>query len=241
MKKILKLTIFNLILFLSFGQAFSQNFAKSVANFEIDEVQKVQDKDFRVFTPLKPTPSRLFKASSSRPDKFFSSNNLAKKPGSFYRAFGEVIFLQGTVRDSFGVPISDAIIEIWQKNAAGKYHSLIDENSEYVDKYFNMSGKAITDNLGNYSFITIMPGGNEGRAPHINMDVYHPKFGKLETEIYFQYHPFNDSDYQYLSYSEEEQKVLTAKVEHTDILNTDSIKLCTFNIVLRGAHQYKRF
>ncbi len=175
------------------------------------------------------------------PDTFANTNNLAKKTGSFYRAFGEVIFIQGTVTDSFGLPIVNAVIEIWQANSAGKYHTLLDPSSEYIDKYFNMSGKAVTDNLGNYSFITIMPGANLGRAPHINMNIYHPKFGKLETEIYFENHPFNDSDYQFLSYTEEEQKALTASVRHTDILNTESIKLCTFNIVMRGVHQYKKF
>ncbi len=221
-------------------QAFAQNSEEqneALNNF----VQKIQEKDFRVFSPLKPTPSRFFTADLSLPDHFSTTNNLAKKPGSFYRAFGEVIFVQGIVRDSFGVPITGAIIEIWQANSAGKYHSLLDASSEYVDKYFSMSGKAVSDNLGNYSFITIMPGANAGRAPHINMNLYHPKFGKLETEMYFENHPFNETDYQYLSYLEPERKALTAKVENTDILNIESIKLCTFDIVMKGVQQYKKF
>lgn len=193
------------------------------------------------FNPKKPTPSRFFAADISMPDQFSTTNNLAKKVGSFYRAFGEIIFIQGALTDSFGVPITGAIIEIWQTNSAGKYHTLLDKNSEYIDKYFNMSGRTITDNLGNYSFITIMPGSIQGRAPHINMNIYHPKFGKLETEMYFEKHPYNISDYQYLAYSEEERKLLTAQVHNTDILNTQSIKLCTFNIVMRGTQLYKKF
>jgi protocatechuate 3,4-dioxygenase beta subunit len=104
-----------------------------------------------------------------------------------------------------------------------------------------MSGRAITDNLGNYHFITIMPGSNPGRAPHINMNVYDPKFGKLETEMYFDKHQYNSSDYQYLAYSENERKAITADVKNTNILVPESIKLCTFNIVLKGIHQYKKF
>lgn len=203
--------------------------------------QEISDKDLRVFNPLRPTPERLFKANLSKPAVFASTNNLAKKPGAFYRAFGEIIFVQGMVTDSFGVPISDAVIEIWQANAAGKYHSLLDKNSEYIDKHFSMSGRAITDNLGNYNFITILPGGVKGRAPHINMNVAHEKFGKIETEIYFEDHPFNDTDFQYLSYSQADRQALTAMVKHTNILDTKSIKLCTFNIVLKGAQQYKGF
>lgn len=201
----------------------------------------LEKKEILSFNPKKPTPSRFFAADISMPDQFSTTNNLAKKVGSFYRAFGEIIFIQGSLTDSFGVPIVGAVIEIWQTNSAGKYHTLLDKNSEYVDKYFNMSGRTISDNLGNYSFITIMPGSVQGRAPHINMNIYHSKFGKLETEMYFEKHPFNESDYQYLAYSEEERKLLLAQVRHTDILNTQSIKLCTFNIVMRGTHLYKKF
>ncbi len=193
------------------------------------------------FTPRTPTPSRFFSADLSMPDIFISSNNLAKKTGSFYRAFGEIIFIQGVVTDSFGIPISGAVVEIWQTNSAGKYHTLLEENSEYIDKYFNMSGRAITDNIGNFHFITIMPGASSGRAPHINFNIYHEKFGKVETEMYFSNHPYNKTDYQYLVYSQEEQKLLTADVRHSNILNTRSIKLCTFNITMRGIHQYKRY
>lgn len=194
-----------------------------------------------VFSPRIPTPARFFSADLSMPDNFVSSNNLAKKSGSFYRAFGEIIFIQGTITDSFGLPISAAVVEIWQANSAGKYHTLLEEDSEYIDKYFNMSGRAITDNLGNYHFITIMPGASAGRAPHINFNIYHEKFGKIETEMYFANHPFNQTDYQYLVYNKEEQKLLTADVRHSNILNTRSIKLCTFNITMRGIHQYKRY
>lgn len=194
-----------------------------------------------IFEPRQPTPPRFFSADLSMPIKFGTTNNLVKKVGEFYRSYGEVIFVQGTVTDSFGVPIDDAIIEIWQTNAAGKYHSLLESDSEYIDPYFNMSGRATTDNLGNYHFITIMPGASPGRAPHINMNVYQSKFGKLETEMYFEGHPYNDTDYQYLSYKPEERKLLTAKVRNSDLSDKKSNKLCTFNIVMQGVHQFKRF
>jgi protocatechuate 3,4-dioxygenase beta subunit len=175
------------------------------------------------------------------PDIFGTTNNLAKKAGSFYRAYGEVVYVQGTITDSFGVPVHNAVIEIWQTNSAGKYHTLLESGSGYVDKFFSMSGRASSDNLGNYHFITIMPGATAGRAPHVNMNIYHPRFGKLETEMYFVNHPYNFSDYQYLTYSDEERKMLTADVRNTDILNPNSIKLATFNITLKGIHQYKKF
>lgn len=194
-----------------------------------------------VFKPKKSTPARFFAADLSIPSTFGQSNNLVKKVGSFYRAYGEIIFIQGKITDSFGVPISGAVVEIWQTNAAGKYHTLLEQGSEYIDKYFNMSGKSITDNLGNYFFVTIMPGAIAGRAPHINANIYHTKFGRLETEIYFEGHPLNQKDYQYLAYKPEEQEMLTASVRHSDSLNPNSIKLFTFNIVMNGIHDYKGF
>lgn len=204
-------------------------------------VQNVEEKDYLLFNPKSPTPTKLFLADLSIPFKFSKSNNLAKKPGSFFRAFGEVIFVQGTISDSFGVPITDAKVKIWQKNAAGKYHSLLDVKSEYIDRYFSMSGTSVSDNLGNYNFITIMPGGSPGRAPHINMIITHRKFGKLHTELYFEDHPFNKTDYQYLSYDKDEQKALTASVKHSEILNTKSIKVVNFDITMDGVHQFKGF
>lgn len=187
------------------------------------------------------TPTRIFSADLSMPEKFNNTNNLMQKTGSFYAAFGEPLNLAGTITDSFGVPVEGAIIEIWQTNSAGKYQSLLDEDSDLVDKNFSMSGRAITDNLGNYSFITIMPGFYMKRAPHINFNIYHQQFGKLETEMYFEDHPRNADDNQYTSYSPEERKLLTAKVRLSDIFNSESKKIVTFDIIMKGTHQYKGF
>jgi protocatechuate 3,4-dioxygenase beta subunit len=209
--------------------------------YKNDNKEQFLEDKLSPFQAKNPTPSRLFTADLSMPDNFGTTNNLAKKAGSFYRAYGEIVYVQGTITDSFGVPIHNAVIEVWQTNSAGKYHTLLESGSGYVDKFFNMSGRAVSDNLGNYHFITIMPGASSGRAPHVNMNVYHPRFGKLETEMYFVNHPYNFSDYQYLTYSEEERKMLTADVRNTDILNPNSIKLATFNITLKGIHQYKKF
>lgn len=232
------LTIFFLITAVT---AFAEEIPAAFKDIKGNPVNRFAKEAPSVFEPKIPTPSRFFAADLSMPENFATTNNLAKKTGAFYRAFGEIIFVQGTVTDSFNVPIDGVVVEIWQKNSAGKYHTLLEPDSEFVDKYFSMSGRTVTDNLGNYHFITIMPGSTPGRAPHINMNLYHPRFGKLETEMYFEKHPYNEGDYQFLSYSEDERKALTASVRSSDIMNSQSIKLATFDIVLKGIHQYKRF
>lgn len=206
---------------------------------EIDK--NVKNPRTAIFDPKPATPNRLFSANLSKPVEFVSSNNLIKKPGSFYQAKGDLIYIRGKVTDSFGVPISGALIEMWQTNAAGKYQSLLDPNSEFIDVNFNMSGRAISDNLGNYHFLTIMPGFYLNRAPHVNMNIYHKEFGKIETEMYFEGHPRNNIDYEYLSYSDQEKHLLTAQVILSDIFDQYSPKLCTFNIVMEGIHKYKSF
>jgi protocatechuate 3,4-dioxygenase beta subunit len=241
--KTLFLIFSNILFFVTYFSAYSQsNENQQVEGLKNDGfVGRFSQNPPSVFEPKKPTPLRFFSADISMPETFSTSNNLAKKPGAFYRAFGEVIFLQGKITDSFSVPIDGAIIEIWQTNSAGKYHTLLEPDSEYIDKYFNMSGRTVTNNLGQYHFITIMPGSNPGRAPHININIYHPKFGKLETEVYFQDHPYNLADYQYLSYQEDERKMLTAKVRTTNMFDAKSLKVCNFDIVMQGIHQYKRY
>ena len=216
--------------------------SKLFAEEQISEEQNNNTKTTNdLFEPKTPTPTRFFSADLSMPDQFNTTNNLVQKVGSFYAAFGEVIYVQGTITDSFGVPISNAIVQIWQTNSAGKYQTLLDKDSDLIDRNFPASGTSVTDNLGNYYFITIMPGFYLNRAPHINFNIYHPKFGKLETEMYFENHPKNNLDYEYLSYSEEERKLLTATVRLVDVFNSKSTKICIFNIVMKGVHQFKGF
>ena len=127
----IKFLVFTLIFLFNFS-AFSQiNTEENPSEYSL--ANKYFSKDLSVFEPKKPTPSRFFTSSLSMPDEFFTSNNLAKKPGSFYRAFGEIIFVQGTITDSFGVPIHNAVVEIWQANAAGKYHTLLEPNSKFIE------------------------------------------------------------------------------------------------------------
>lgn len=244
--------VFKLVIFLNFNIVFVrlflililsifsiESFAQSQSYSSIEEDPDLNNPRKEIFNPRTPTPNRIFSAELSKPDEFVSSNNLIKKTGSFYQAVGEVILLKGKVVDSFGVPISGAVVEIWQTNSAGKYQSLLDKDSEYMDVNFNMSGKAITDNLGNYSFLTIMPGSYLNRAPHINMNIYHQQFGKIETEVYFENHPKNESDYEYLSYNEEDRKLVTAKVKLSNIFDQNSYKECLFDVVMDGVDKFR--
>ncbi len=194
-----------------------------------------------IFNPLPQTPSALIVDNLSKPKIFNKNNNLTRKTGSFYMAVGEPLYIKGNVIDAFKVPIEGVIIKIWQTNAAGFYHTLLNKNSKFIDPNFIMSGQSVTDNMGNYEFLTIFPGFYDDRAPHINFIIAHKKFGIIETEMYFENHFRNKMDPIYLTYPEDDRKKLTAKVEYVDIKNLDKGKVVTFNIIMDGIQQYKRY
>jgi protocatechuate 3,4-dioxygenase beta subunit len=213
----------------------------SILFFSFEATAQKQQLIADVFSPKSSTPNRKYTNDALIPKKFYTTNNLVRKTGSFYTAQGEVIFIKGTITDSFGVPISGAVLEIWQTNAIGKYQAILPEDSDFIDKNFTGSGRATTDNLGNYSFITIFPGSYLERTPHINVNIYHPQFGLIETEMYFKDHPRNLNDYHYLSYSKEDREAVTTRFRLRNMFNSNSNKIFIFDITMEGVHLYKNF
>ncbi|CAN5189384.1 protocatechuate 3,4-dioxygenase subunit alpha [soil metagenome] len=114
---------------------------------------------------------------------------------------GEVIEVAGCVRDGNGDPIVDAMIEIWQANAAGRYRSADDPREDVaIDPHFTGFGRASTDDAGIYRFRTIMPGrvpgpGNSLQAPHLAVSVFgRGLLKRLATRLYFDGAEGNDID-----------------------------------------------
>ena len=106
-------------------------------------------------------------------------------------ARGERIEIEGQVRDGDGAPIPDAMLEIWQANAAGKYAHPDDKQEKPADPNFLGFGRAFADKAGRFRFITVRPGavpgrGNALQAPHITLAVFARGLLKhLMTRIYF--------------------------------------------------------
>ncbi len=213
-------------------------FLSFVIDFNILNANDI--KSVNIFDPLKQTPSRLLDTSISKPTSFSTSNDLTRKVGSFDVANGELLYFVGSITDAFGIPIEGANIRIWQTNSYGKYHSLLEDGSKYIDDNFVMSGTAKTDNLGRYGFKTIFPGFEKGRAPYININIVHPKFGEIETEVFFENHPSNENDLFFSAYPEEDKKLITARVKNIS-KNPKDGKVATFDIVMDGIHSYKEY
>ncbi len=100
------------------------------------------------------------------------------------------ITLHGTVFDGAGVPVPDAILEIWQADPAGKLAPK--PGSVARDGVtFTGFGRAATDAEGHYLFHTMRPGPVNDRdggaqAPHLSLAVFARGVTlHLFTRVYF--------------------------------------------------------
>ena len=113
---------------------------------------------------------------------------------------GQRITIEGRVLDGDGAPVADAMLEIWQANAEGRYDHPEDDQEKLLDPTFHGFGRAATDAHGAYRFHTIKPGPVPGangalQAPHINLSIFaRGLLKRLVTRIYFPDDPLNNSD-----------------------------------------------
>ncbi|MFN4275285.1 MAG: protocatechuate 3,4-dioxygenase subunit alpha [Ferrovibrio sp.] len=105
---------------------------------------------------------------------------------------GEHIVVEGRVLDGTGSSLNDALLEIWQANAAGRYNHPADTQDKPLDANFRGWGRTGADfDTGIYRFETIKPGpvaGRHGRmmAPHINFWIVARGINiGLSTRMYF--------------------------------------------------------
>src|SRR5690348_17176897 len=106
---------------------------------------------------------------------------------------GERIIVGGQVLDSDGRPVSGAIVEVWQANAAGRYIDPADEHPAPIDPNFTGAGRCLTDEHGRYRFVTIKPGPypwrnhlNAWRPAHVHFSFFGPSLAsRLVTQMYF--------------------------------------------------------
>jgi protocatechuate 3,4-dioxygenase alpha subunit len=102
------------------------------------------------------------------------------------------IRLLGTVFDGEGDVVDDALVEIWQANASGRYAHPEDTREDVpLEEGFTGFGRCATDSEGRFEFLTVKPGpvpGPDGtpQAPHIDVSVFaRGLLNRLVTRIYF--------------------------------------------------------
>ena len=104
-----------------------------------------------------------------------SDADLTWLKGHIQRAAGQVIQVTGRVLDQKGNPIPEAMIELWQANAAGRYDHPSDPAIAPLDPHFQGFAALQADAKGEWRITTIKPGGYDSpigsRPPHIHFDV----------------------------------------------------------------------
>ena len=135
---------------------------------------------------------------------------------------GERLVVTGKVLDFIDChPIAGAVLDFWQTDSDGNYDN----------KGFVLRGKIISDENGNYTLDTIMPGsyseGSIARPAHIHVKAWipeNPGNPSLVTQLYFK-----------------DDTLLDAFVKKPLIMNISEIngtKFANFNFVLED---YRKF
>ena len=85
---------------------------------------------------------------------------------------GQRLQLRGRVLNTSGMPLADALVELWHTDAFGNYPPL------------RASLKTKTN--GSFGITTVLPGHNQGyRARHIHFVITHAAHRRLVTRIFF--------------------------------------------------------
>ncbi len=135
---------------------------------------------------LLPTPSQTVGPYYSIGLNWLITNDLAAGATA-----GERIVITGRVTDGDGAPIPDAVLEVWQADAHGRYAHAEDRQDKPKDASFTGYGRIGTDKDGVFRFTTVKPGavpgpGNSLQAPHILVALFMRGLLKhLYTRIYF--------------------------------------------------------
>lgn len=177
------------------------------------------------------TVGPFFSPCLLRPD---ACRNVLIEPGTS----GERIRIEGCVLDGDGVPINDAIVEIWQANAHGRYNHPADQGTAPLEPSFTGFGRSGTGENGCYWFETIKPGrvpfkGEQMQAPHICVTVFsRGLLNHVVTRLYFADEPSNTDDPVLQCVPQNRRATLLARLEAES-----EPAVYRFDIVLQGENE----
>ncbi len=112
---------------------------------------------------------------------------------------GTHIRIEGRIFDGDGNVLPDALVEVWQADAQGRYAHPAD-GRPLMSNSFRGFGRCPTDQDGGFRFDTVKPGSVPGpkgamQAPHINVGIFsRGVLKRLFTRIYFAGETANAAD-----------------------------------------------
>ncbi len=187
-------------------------------------------------------PQTLTEVSAPRmsPTHYPADVDMSKVNGR--EAMGERIIVAGRVLDEDGRPVRGAMVEVWQANAAGRYHHPNDTHDAPLDPNFTGLARVFADDEGWYRYTTVRPGAypwrnhkNAWRPVHIHYSLFGYGFAqRLITQMYFPGDPLLPLDPVFNSVPDGAARDrLVAKFD-LDITAPEYALGYRFDIVLRG-------
>ena len=157
---------------------------------------------------------------------------------------GQRIIVAGRVVDEDGRPLRDALVEVWQANAGGRYWHVKDDHPAPLDPNFTGAGRAVTDADGRYQFTTIKPGAypwrnhdNAWRPAHIHFSIFGTAFRtRLVTQMYFPDDPMFPYDPIFQSIRDERARQRLVSRFDLQLTRPEWALGFSFDIVVRGEH-----
>ncbi len=157
---------------------------------------------------------------------------------------GERIIVSGRLLDEDGRPVRNALIEVWQANAAGRYRHSRDAHPAPLDPYFIGAGRCETDAEGRYRFVSIKPGAypwrnheNAWRPAHIHFSIFGQSFlTRLVTQMYFPSDPLFPYDPMMQSLPDDRVRQRLISTFDLGLTEPEWALGYRFDIVVRGPH-----
>ncbi len=189
---------------------------------------------------IEPTIERLGPALSAA--QLAAHADLSREAGG--EALGERIIVAGRVTDEADRPVANTMIELWQANAAGRYHHARDTHDAPLDPCFRGVGRVFTDDDGRYRFVTIKPGAypwrnhaNAWRPNHIHFSLFGASWGaRLVTQMYFPGDPLLAIDPIYQAIPDAAARARLVAAFDLALTQPEWALGYRFDLVLRGLH-----
>jgi protocatechuate 3,4-dioxygenase beta subunit len=155
---------------------------------------------------------------------------------------GERITVTGRVLEEDGKPVRNALVEIWQANAGGRYRHEGDRHPAPLDPNFSGAGRTLTDDDGRYAFVTIKPGAypwrnhpNAWRPAHVHFSLFGRTFSqRLVTQMYFPGDPLFEFDPIFQSVRDERARARLIAQFDLELTQPEWALGYRFDIVLRS-------
>ena len=155
---------------------------------------------------------------------------------------GERIIVTGRVLDDDGRPVTRTLVEIWQANSAGRYVDPGDDHPAPLDPNFTGAGRCLTDDQGQYRFVTVKPGAypwrnhpNAWRPAHVHFSLFGSELGsRLVTQMYFPGDPLMATDPVLLSIPDPRGRELLVSSFDLETTEPEWALGYRWDIVLRG-------